>query len=114
MFVELTHLAHHVTTILASAPGPPPGPPDFSHIAPNSDGVPKSGVMFTIAQVILYFGLGICFIVAVGGIITWVSGHMAGGMHLSQNAKTNILRAAAGGIFLTVAGGIWTWITALS
>lgn len=111
MFAELIH---HATAFLTATQTPQPGPPDFSHIAPNSDGIPKSGVMFTIAQVILYFGLGICFIVAVGGIVTWVSGHMVGGMHLSQNAKTNILRAAAGGIFLTVAGGIWTWITALS
>lgn len=114
MVAELIHHIHQATVLLIGAPTPAPGPPDFSHIAPNANGLPKSGVMFTIAQVILYFGLGICFIVAVGGIVTWVSGHMAGGMHLSQNAKTNILRAAAGGIFLTVAGGIWTWITELS
>jgi hypothetical protein len=62
----------------------------------------------------LYFGLGICFLVLLGGIITWVGGHMAGGMHLSQNAKTNMVRAGFGGVALTAAGGLWTWITAIN
>jgi hypothetical protein len=97
-----------------SAPAPPGGGPDFSKITPDSRGVPKSGVMLTIAQVILYFGLGICFLVLLGGIITWVGGHMAGGMHLSQNAKTNMVRAGFGGVALTAAGGLWTWITAIN
>ena len=90
---------------------PPGAPPDFSNIAPDSKGVPKSGVIFTIGQVVLYFGLGICFLVLLLGIVTWVGGHLAGGMHLSQNAKTNMIRAAFGGIALTSAGGLWTWIT---
>jgi hypothetical protein len=96
------------------SPKPPPGGPDFSKITPDSSGVPKSGVMYTIAQVILFFGLGICFLVLLFGIITWVGGHIAGGMHLSQNAKTNMIRAGFGGIALTAAGGIWSWITAVS
>lgn len=94
-------------------PTPTPGGPDFSNITPDSRGVPKSGVMYTIAQVILFFGLGICFLVLLFGIITWVGGHIAGGMHLSQNAKTNMIRAGFGGIALTAAGGIWAWITAV-
>lgn len=92
---------------------PPPGGPDFSNIRPDPRGVPKAGVMFTIAQVLLFFGLGVSFIVLLGAIIVWVAGHMAGGMHLSQNAKTNMLRAGFGGILLTTAGGVWTWFTAL-
>jgi hypothetical protein len=97
-----------------ATPTPPPGGggPDFSKITPDARGVPKTGVLFTIAQVILYVGLGVSFIVLLFGIVTWVGGHIAGGMHLSQNAKTNMLRAAFGGVLLTAAGGIWTWITA--
>jgi hypothetical protein len=96
------------------APTPPPtggGGPDFSKITPDPRGVPKTGVLFVIAQVILYVGLGVSFIVLLFGIVTWVGGHIAGGMHLSQNAKTNMLRAAFGGVLLTAAGGMWTWIT---
>lgn len=95
------------------APTPPPGAPDFSKITPDPSGVPKTGVLFVIAQVILYVGLGVSFIVLLFGIVTWVGGHIAGGMHLSQNAKTNMLRAGFGGILLTAAGGIWTWITSV-
>jgi hypothetical protein len=94
-------------------PTPPPGGggPDFSNITPDPRGVPKTGVLYTIAQVLMYVGLGLSFVVALFGIVTWVGGHIAGGMHLSQNAKTNMLRAAFGGILLTSAGAIWTWIT---
>ncbi|GAA3791561.1 hypothetical protein [Amycolatopsis tucumanensis] len=105
-------MAHQVGLVLAQQP--PPGGPDFSNIAPDSKGVPKSGVMYTIAQVLLFFGLGICFVVLIGGIVVWVGGHMAGGMHLSQNAKTNMVRAALGGILLTSAGAVWTWIVAVN
>jgi hypothetical protein len=35
-------------------------------------------------------------------------------MHVSQQAKANIARSVVCGVLLTVAGGIWTWITALS
>jgi hypothetical protein len=109
MFAELIH---HTTTFLTGAP--PPGAPDFSNIAPNSDGVPKSGVMFTIGEVILFFGLGICFVVGLLELITLGVGHKAGGMHISQNAKSSLVRVVFVGIILTVAGGIWTWITSLS
>ncbi len=95
------------------SPAPPPVGPDFSKITPDARGVPKSGVMFTIGQVILYFGLGISFIVLLGGIVTWVGGHLASGIHLSQNAKSHMLRAGFGGILLTTAGGLWTWITSI-
>lgn len=88
--------------------------PDFSDIGPDDNGVPKSGIFYTIAQILLWFGLGVCFVVLVAGIITWVGGHLAGGLHLSQNAKSNIIRAGIGGIFLTAAGAIWTWITNVS
>jgi hypothetical protein len=71
-------------------------------------------VMYTIGQVILFFGLGISFVVLLAGIVTWVGGHLAGGIHLSQNAKSNMLRAGFGGILLTTAGGLWTWITSIS
>lgn len=112
------HLVHQAVGLVLNQPSPQPPPtpggPDFSNITPDSRGVPKSGVMFTIAQVILFFGLGICFLVLLFGIITWVGGHIAGGMHLSQNAKTNMIRAGFGGIALTAAGGIWSWITAVS
>lgn len=87
--------------------------PDFSNIEPNSNGIPKSGVLFVIAQITLWIGLGLCFLVMVGGVITWVAGHIAGGIHISERAKGNILRAFAGGIVLGAAGGLWTWITAL-
>ena len=98
------------------APTPPPGGggPDFSKITPDARGVPKSGVVFTIGQVILYFGLGVCFLVLATGIISWVGGHLAGGYHLSQNAKTNMVRAGFGGIALTGAGGFWSWITSIN
>ncbi|MGH3625451.1 MAG: hypothetical protein ACRDQ5_27350 [Sciscionella sp.] len=105
MIVELAQLAH----VAWSADGGP----DFSHIHPNSNGVPKAGVLFTLAQIFLYFGLGICFLVLLGGVIVWVGGHMAGGIHLSERAKSNVLRAMVGGVFLTAAGGIWTWVTTL-
>src|SRR5262245_53510760 len=90
---------HHFVDLLwrqdqpAPIPTPTPGGPDFSKITPDARGVPKSGVMFTIGQVILYFGLGISFIVLLGGIVTWVGGHLASGIHLSQNAKSHMLRA---------------------
>lgn len=107
--------AGHVVELLMQQPTPPPpGGPDFSTITPDARGVPKSGVMFTIAQVILYFGLGISFIVLLGGLVTWVGGHLASGIHLSQNAKSHMLRAGFGGILLTAAGGLWTWITSVS
>lgn len=61
----------------------------------------------------MFFGLGICFVVLLAGIVVWVGGHLAGGMHLSQNAKSNIIKAAFGGIALTAAGGLWTWIVAI-
>jgi hypothetical protein len=95
-------------------PTPTPGGPDFSKITPDSRGVPKSGVMYTIGQVILFFGLGISFVVLLAGIVTWVGGHLASGIHLSQNAKSHMLRAGFGGILLTTAGGLWTWITSIS
>ena len=121
MLDQLHGNQHHqvIDLVLIHQPTPPPPPPipggpDFSNITPDSRGVPKSGVMYTIAQVILFFGLGICFLVLLFGIITWVGGHIAGGMHLSQNAKTNMIRAGFGGIALTAAGGIWTWVTAVS
>lgn len=107
-------LIHHATVFLAAPAPPPPGAPDFSHIAPNSNGVPKSGVMFTIAQVTLFFGLGICFVVGIWELISWGVGHKAGGMHISQNAKFSLVRVLFVGLALTVAGGIWTWITSLS
>lgn len=103
-------IAHAATP----APGPPPGAPDFSKIAPNSDGVPKSGVMFVIAQVTLYFGLGLLFLVGCWELIKWGAGHQFGGMHVSQQAKANIARVVVCGVALTVVGGMWTWITALS
>jgi hypothetical protein len=110
---------HHLVDLLVRhqrqpTPPPVPGGPDFSKITPDARGVPKAGVMFTIGQVILYFGLGICFIVLLGGIVTWVGGHLASGIHLSQNAKSHMLRAGFGGILLTTAGGFWTWITSVS
>jgi hypothetical protein len=113
MFADLVH---HAIVVLAAppVPAPPPGAPDFSHIAPSSDGVPKSGVMYTIADVTLFFGLGICFVVGLWELITWGVGHKAGGMHISQNAKASLVRVLFVGIALTVAGGIWTWITSLS
>jgi hypothetical protein len=113
-------LEHHPRLKIADlqldqpAPTPPPGGgggPDFSKITPDARGVPKTGVLYIIAQVILFIGLGVSFIVLLFGIVTWVGGHIAGGMHLSQNAKTNMLRAGFGGVLLTAAGGIWTWIT---
>jgi hypothetical protein len=106
--------ANHLVVLLAQQPTPPPGGPDFSTITPDARGVPKSGVLFTIAQVILYFGLGISFIVLLGGLVTWVGGHLASGIHLSQNAKSHMLRAGFGGILLTAAGGLWTWITSVT
>lgn len=131
MLIDVLHqlvpmLAHHQpdtahqladTLVWHQQPPPPtptPGGPDFSKITPDARGVPKSGVMFTIGQVILYFGLGISFIVLLGGIVTWVGGHLASGIHLSQNAKSHMLRAGFGGILLTTAGGLWTWITSVS
>jgi hypothetical protein len=115
---------HHqqvVDAVLGQQPTPtPPAPtpggsgPDFSKITPDSRGVPKSGVMYTIGQVILFFGLGISFVVLLAGIVTWVGGHLASGIHLSQNAKSHMLRAGFGGILLTTAGGLWTWITSIS
>jgi hypothetical protein len=133
LYAELTdHLMHHLVPLLDvgpradgspsphamwGQPSPPPPPggggPDFSNITPDPRGVPKTGVLYVIAQVIMYVGLGISFIVALLGIVTWVGGHIAGGMHLSQNAKTNILRAGFGGILLTAAGVLWTWITSV-
>lgn len=112
MWGDLIHLA--LGTAFEQQPPATPGGPDFSNITPDSRGVPKSGVMFTIAQVILYFGLGICFIVVLGGLIVWAAGHMIGGAHLSQNAKSNMLRAGLCGIALTAAGGLWTWIIAVN
>jgi hypothetical protein len=106
-------MGHMLQWVGQPAPTPPPGAPDFSKITPDPSGVPKTGVLFVIAQVILYVGLGVSFIVLLFGIVTWVGGHIAGGMHLSQNAKTNMLRAGFGGILLTAAGGIWTWITSV-
>jgi hypothetical protein len=103
---------------LAPADGPPPSGggsgPNFSNIAPNSNGVPKTGVMFTIAEVTMFFGLGILFLVGLWELIKWGAGQQFGGMHVSQQAKANIARALVCGIALTVAGGIWTWITALN
>lgn len=113
---HLQNIHYHAVELVLNQPPPKPTPggPDFSNITPDSQGVPKSGVMYTIAQVILFFGLGICFLVLLFGIITWVGGHLAGGMHLSQNAKTNMIRAGFGGVALTAAGGIWSWITAIN
>jgi hypothetical protein len=116
------HLHQHhqqVVDAVLGQPTPTPTPPggsgpDFSKITPDSRGVPKSGVMYTIGQVILFFGLGISFVVLLAGIVTWVGGHLAGGIHLSQNAKSNMLRAGFGGILLTTAGGLWSWITSIS
>jgi hypothetical protein len=116
------HLHQHhqqLADAVLGQPTPTPTPPggggpDFSKITPDSRGVPKSGVMYTIGQVILFFGLGISFVVLLAGIVTWVGGHLAGGIHLSQNAKSNMLRAGFGGILLTTAGGLWTWITSIS
>lgn len=109
---------HHVLDLLLRQPPPatptPGGGPDFSKITPDSRGVPKSGVMFTISQVLLFFGLGIAFVVLLAGIVTWIGGHLASGMHLSQNAKSHMLRAGFGGILLTTAGGLWTWITSVN
>lgn len=111
----VAELVHHMAWIAGTpTPAPPPGAPDFSHIAPNSNGVPKSGVMFTIAEVTLFFGLGVCFVIGVWELITWGVGHKVGGMHISQNAKASLVRVLFVGIALTVAGGIWTWITGLS
>jgi hypothetical protein len=88
-------------------------PPDFSDIGPDSNGVPKAGALHTAAQVLMFFGLGISFLALLAGLIGWVAGHMAGGMHISQNARSHILRAGVGGILITSAGAIWTWITAV-
>lgn len=110
----LAVLGDQLASLGAAQPTPPPpggGGPDFSNIQPNSKGVPKSGVLITIGEVLLYFGLGISFLVFAGAIVVWIAGHMAGGMHVSQNAKTNMLRAGFGGVFLTAAGAIWTWLT---
>lgn len=113
--------AHPLVELLARfqqqptpTPPPTPGGPDFSKITPDARGVPKSGVMFTIEQVILYFGLGISFIVLLCGLVTWASGHLVSGIHLSQNAKSHMLRAGFTGIALTTAGGLWSWITSVS
>ncbi|MGB3439496.1 MAG: hypothetical protein WBA97_12160 [Actinophytocola sp.] len=110
---------HQLVDLLAphrqpTPPPPTPGGPDFSKITPDARGVPKSGVMFTIGQVILYFGLGVSFIVLLCGLVTWASGHLVSGIHLSQNAKSHMLRAGFTGIALTTAGGLWTWITSVS
>lgn len=103
MLVELVH--HAGTAFLAD-----PGGPDFSNIGPDSKGVPKSGIMLTVGSVLLYFGLGIAFLVVVSGIIMWFSGHVIGGVHISNQAKSYILKAFVGALALTAAGGIWTWI----
>lgn len=102
--------AEHLTAIALAQP-PTGGGPDFSTIAPDSRGVPKTGALVTIGQVMLFFGLGISFLVFVGGLIAWIAGHAVGGMHMSQSAKSTMLRAGFGGLALSAAGGIWTWFT---
>src|ERR1700742_93808 len=82
-------------------PPPTPGGPDFSKITPDARGVPKAGVMFQIGQVILWFGLGISFLVLLCGLVTWAGGHLVSGIHLSQNAKSHMLRAGFTGVALT-------------
>jgi hypothetical protein len=96
------------------APPPQPGAPDFSHIAPNANGVPKSGVIFVIAQIILWVGLALLFVAGIAEVIKYAIGHQMGGMHISQQAKTNLARVLLCGLLLTAAGGIWTWWTAVS
>ncbi|GGM67905.1 hypothetical protein GCM10012275_43100 [Longimycelium tulufanense] len=101
---------HTVVEFVAQAPFVAE-PPDFSNIGPDDSGVPKSGVLYVAARVLLFFGLGILFLVLVGGIILWAAGHIFEGIHLTQRAKTYITRAVIGAIALTSIGGIWTWLT---
>lgn len=105
----LIDIYHHASSFYLAQGGP-----DFSHIGPDARGVPKAGVITTIAQVILYFGLGILFVVLIAGVVTWGAGHLVGGMHVSQAAKANIIRAGFAGIVLTASGGIWTWIVSVN
>jgi hypothetical protein len=113
----LTELIHHAVIAVHAAtpaPTPQPGAPDFSHIAPNSNGIPKTGILFIAPQVTMYIGIALLFLVGLWELIKWGAGHQFGGMHVSQNAKANLARVIVVGILITVAGGIWTWITALN
>ena len=112
MLADLVHGIAATDTLTALAAAQPPGGgPDFSRIEPNSRGVPKTGALVTIGEVMLYIGLGVSFLVFVGGIVAWIAGHAIGGMHVSQSAKTTMLRAGVGGLALSAAGAIWTWFT---
>ncbi len=104
---------HDQVTTPPAAPTGDDGGPDFTHIKPSSAGVPKTGWIFIVAQVIMFFGLGVSFLMALGGIVGWVAGSVFGGQHISQQAKGHMLRAAIGGVALSAAGGLWTWITSI-
>lgn len=87
--------------------------PDFSNIGPDSKGVPKSGIVETIAEVLMYFGLAVLFIVLLVGLIGWGMGNVFKNSTWGEDNKVRIFKAAGGAVLVTAAGAFWTWIIKL-
>lgn len=110
----LVHLVSHLGDWLTQGQPPPgDGGPDFSNIQPNSRGVPKAGIFVVIAQVLMYAGLGVLFIVFAAGLIMWGGGSMFKNTGWTEDAKSKIFKAAGSGVLVTAAGAVWTWIIGL-
>ena len=110
----LLHLVDQATNLLIQQPPPTNGGgPDFSNISPNDNGLPKAGMFVLIAQVLLWAGLGMMFLVFVWGLIAWGGGSAFKNTGWSEDAKAKITKAGLGGLALTAAGAIWSWIIAL-
>ncbi|GGM79413.1 hypothetical protein GCM10012275_57500 [Longimycelium tulufanense] len=88
-------------------------PPDFSNIGPDSNGVPKSGIFNTIAEVLMYGGLGVLFIALLAGLILWGGSSIIKNANWAEDAKGKIAKAGIAAILVTAAGAFWTWILKL-
>ncbi len=118
----VTRIINAAAVFVQAPPTPAPGPGgisnpgagtpmDFNTIKPSNGGLTKLDMWQTLSSIVLYVGLGLTFLAFLAAIAVWAFGSRFLGQHAVTSAKQDILRAGAGAVLLTAAGGLFTWLT---
>jgi hypothetical protein len=118
----ITRIINAAAVFVQAPPTPAPGPGgisnpgggapmDFTGIKPGTGGLTKLDMWRTLASIVLYAGMGLTFLAFLAAIAVWAFGSRFLGQHAVTSAKQDILRAGAGAVLLTAAGGVFTWLT---
>ncbi|MGW9212344.1 hypothetical protein ACWGR4_35940 [Embleya sp. NPDC055664] len=115
---SLTHAflrVHATLAYPADDPKPNPAPSggtgtgtnfDYGKFHPDQTAVPKSGVLDTIANGMLWIGFSMAIAALAGGAIMWMVGPIFGSHHVSAQGKTFMWKALGGVAILGASGAI--------